>query len=815
LVEHRVNRKAFLQSLKPNEISKFILTYEGLKKILEKYVSKSLSNFLANALIFLQGSNLASEALQTYFEYDWKTFGENYEDALYYLAQKEAKNESITLNDVIKIVGMLWPDPWPSLTETNLKEKMPEASIIYYEGLGNGSLWILPNNFEENRDILSYSFWIQQFTNYQYNGSKLFLPEDIPLIRARIVWDNSDFAALGKMKDSFLRNGATSFIGASALNYAPFSGEIDSRFFSNENTVGKALIYALNTFRSDFLTWDPFDITKPGIKKKSLLEFFLFGDPSIPKEGRVELEYHKLLFDCKENCELKVFIPFNFTFKDGKLHFDSKENLVEEDEPIIPIERFVYYLPENVSISEDNITVSFDEEKIENITLPKVKILSHSNSSFETNKTGTKLTKKHKIRINETIDGRKEVEVIVPSIIYNETESSAMIIKNVTISLTYSSPLDFEISAKDIRLGEEAEIKLKIFSKVFDNATIYLEISNSTNAFNFEFNESLENVKKEINYKFKPEAPGIYRVRAILKKWDPLIIGPREATFIVSENETNENVCNEQKILINEIMYDPKGKDEDREWIEIFNIGSCDVNLTGWKFFESNTNHRIVLIDGNIILKPKSFAIISNNASKFKEEYPSAYCSIFQSSFSLSNQGEFIAIKNSSLEIIDSVNYSRDWGASDNGKSLELKDGKWVESYADGGTPCLPNDDKPSESQASSKVTSYFSLIGITKNETVNKTENKIENITNVTVAFPKNITSNASNETKETIIQQNKTKEIKRIEKNLPTGFFVLSNFSLVLILLSLLVLFLISFFVLKKKILTKRITRKIGRKS
>jgi hypothetical protein len=100
--------------------------------------------------------------------------GENYEDALYYLSRKEANNESITLNDIIKIVGMLWPKPWPELTRENLIKEMPKASIIYYEGLGNGSLWILPNNFKESGDILSYSFWTQQITNYQYNGSKVF-----------------------------------------------------------------------------------------------------------------------------------------------------------------------------------------------------------------------------------------------------------------------------------------------------------------------------------------------------------------------------------------------------------------------------------------------------------------------------------------------------------------------------------------------------------------------------------------------------------------------------------------------------------------
>jgi hypothetical protein len=511
------------------------------------------------------------------------------------------------------------------------------------------------------------------------------------LINARIVWDNSDFVALGKMKDKFLENGAASFIVVSALNYALFSGEIDSRFLLSENTIGKSLVYALNSFRSDWFIWDPFDITKPGIKKKSLLEFSLFGDLSLPKEGKVELEYQKILFDCKESCELKVFILFNYTFKNRTLEYESRENLVEENEPITPIKRFVYYLPENVSVNEGNITISFDEERIENISLPKVKLLSHSNSSLETNKTKSNVSKKYKIRVNKTIDNRNEVEVIIPTITYDEENNSATIIKNITISLKYSSPLDFGVKAKDVKLGEKVPINLKIFSKVFDNATIYIEISNSTYTFNFTFNESLENSTFERNYEFKPEAPGIYRVRAVLEKLDPLTVGPRETIFTVYENEnytdsntSDSTACTEQKVIINEIMYNPKGNDKGREWIELFNAGNCEVNLTGWRFFESNTNHKINLIFGSIILKPNQFTIISNNASKFKEEYPSASCNIFQSSFSLSNRGEFIAIKNSSLQIIDSVNYSSSWGANDNGKSLELNDGIWIESYVDG-----------------------------------------------------------------------------------------------------------------------------------
>jgi hypothetical protein len=315
----------------------------------------------------------------------------------------------------------------------------------------------------------------------------------------------------------------------------------------------------------------------------------------------------------------------------------------------------------------------------------------------------------------------------------------------------------------------------------------------------------LENSTFERNYEFKPETSGIYRVRAVLEKWDPLTVGPRETTFTVYENENYSNsntsdstTCTEQKVIINEIMYNPKGSDNGREWIELFNAGNCEVNLTGWKFFESNTNHKITLIFGSIILKPNQFTIISNNATKFKEEYPSVSCNIFQSSFSLSNIGEFIAIKNSSLQIIDSVNYSSFWGANDNGKSLELKDGIWVESYVDGGTPCMPNDDKPTENQETKNeaITGFAALPSLNNNSLNTFTDNSTNNTqrTSLNVPLEENTTS-TKNETSKNIANKNETKIERSINKTKEspqnkspqTGLFglTLSNYILILIIL------------------------------
>ena len=72
------------------------------------------------------------------------------------------------------------------------------------------------------------------------------------------------------------------------------------------------------------------------------------------------------------------------------------------------------------------------------------------------------------------------------------------------------------------------------------------------------------------------------------------------------------------EVVINEIMYNPKGSDEGHEWVEIYSNGA--VNLSGWKFYEGGTNHTLTLINGSWIID--DYVIIVDNWSAFLEDYP-------------------------------------------------------------------------------------------------------------------------------------------------------------------------------------------------
>jgi len=84
--------------------------------------------------------------------------------------------------------------------------------------------------------------------------------------------------------------------------------------------------------------------------------------------------------------------------------------------------------------------------------------------------------------------------------------------------------------------------------------------------------------------------------------------------------------------------------------------------------------------------------VIVEDATEFMEEYDGFTGILLDSSFSLINEGEELAIKNKAGEIVAQANYSKDLGGNDNGFSLELdKGGFWRQSYVLLGTPADEN----------------------------------------------------------------------------------------------------------------------------
>jgi len=141
-------------------------------------------------------------------------------------------------------------------------------------------------------------------------------------------------------------------------------------------------------------------------------------------------------------------------------------------------------------------------------------------------------------------------------------------------------------------------------------------------------------------------------------------------------------------IIINEIMYNPTNSDSGHEWIEIYNTSAENVDMTNWKFYEEETNHSLNLREGSIVLPSNNYAIIADDANQFMIDYADFTGTLFDSSFSLKNTSETIAIKDGTGNLIDEITYLSEWGGNDNAKTIgKQTDSSWAESLIEGGTP--------------------------------------------------------------------------------------------------------------------------------
>ncbi len=172
-------------------------------------------------------------------------------------------------------------------------------------------------------------------------------------------------------------------------------------------------------------------------------------------------------------------------------------------------------------------------------------------------------------------------------------------------------------------------------------------------------------------------------------------------------------------VEITEIMYDAQGADTDREWIEVKNTGASAVDLSTYKLFEANTNHSLVVFQGETNLQSGAFAIIADKPANFLSDNSGFTGVIFDSSFSLSNSGESLEIKDGSGVSVDSIIYDPTIGAQGDGKTLQKINGVWQ------GASSTPGQDSSSNTS-----------------QTAEQTNNNQNNQSTTQVAYTQTITS-------------------------------------------------------------------------
>lgn len=107
---------------------------------------------------------------------------------------------------------------------------------------------------------------------------------------------------------------------------------------------------------------------------------------------------------------------------------------------------------------------------------------------------------------------------------------------------------------------------------------------------------------------------------------------------------SSEPATNNLKIIINEIFPNPEGVDNEKEYIELKNIGDTTINLKNWQIQDSSA--RIYTIEdsyySSMFIRPNQFFVIYREKSKI----------------ALNNSGDTVKLYNIEGSLIDEVNYS-------------------------------------------------------------------------------------------------------------------------------------------------------------
>ncbi len=109
-------------------------------------------------------------------------------------------------------------------------------------------------------------------------------------------------------------------------------------------------------------------------------------------------------------------------------------------------------------------------------------------------------------------------------------------------------------------------------------------------------------------------------------------------------------------MVINEFLPNPVGKDQDGEWIELFNNKEGDINLNGWQIKDASGK---TFIFKNQKILSNQYAVLDFKTTKI----------------SLNNSGETIELYNQKGDLIDKAEYV---GVAAEGKSFSKNDDYFV-----------------------------------------------------------------------------------------------------------------------------------------
>ena len=593
LVEQRSEPVNFLISLTPVELNSFLGEVEDTEEMLKKFVSESTANMAGNALVFIEALSYVQQIMEMYYEYRWSTYEIDIDRGLERLDELDvdldSESDETFQKSVMKVLyAFVWPERHPEINQSSLTSEMETADIIYYQGVGNSNRWVMPN--EDNSTFKE-----------RYTGENRFDPEDIPDVNRSIVWDNSNLAGTKdtEMREKFFKQGASSFIGYTTVNYGSHSSISGYNFFLRRKTLGNSMKAGLNRLKMTDFVYTP--TLKSGVNQKMTNSLRMYGNPEMPKDPIQQDSFEKEK-SCSENsCTLNISIDTPQRIQEFKgektLIANSSSYIMEPGAPITPLYSFSYSLPKSAEVTD--IQEKVDSRKAENLSMRDYRPLAYGaeieNSSRNMSGFPDQLSN---FRVNSG-----EIRYAVSGA--RKTVDSYRIVEEARLTIRYENPVTLEFSSSNRTL--EASIDSE---KDFSGELIY-RIENETRSRTVDIAQGENSFDLENLSYGRHEVEGyLLEDRIVAQKMENVEVRRPLKTVIFSpeirkgsSREVTAVVSNPNRFPVNETLKLDTGNNLAIGMLEqrnkTFSIDSNSDTEVEWRILGTETGEATVSVNGS------------------------------------------------------------------------------------------------------------------------------------------------------------------------------------------------------------------------
>ena len=112
-------------------------------------------------------------------------------------------------------------------------------------------------------------------------------------------------------------------------------------------------------------------------------------------------------------------------------------------------------------------------------------------------------------------------------------------------------------------------------------------------------------------------------------------------------------------IVINEISFNNAAPADPGDWVEIYNKGTADIYISGWKMTDSDPTHQFVFPAGTWI-KADEYLVVSNDLAKITTVFGPIKNLVGTFAFGLGSTVDAVKLYSQEGQLIDEVNYGND-----------------------------------------------------------------------------------------------------------------------------------------------------------